>query len=144
MSYASSVLPGLSIVCLSILLFYLSRTPGLPEKIGELGQGRNGFYDSQRKLRFGMNLLLMLVGLAICSTGFIEDRRTWAISWLVIMCSLFIILALAMWDATRLIFLYRRALPLIKHETIGEKSLQQRGIPKQASAGRDQSNSADE
>jgi hypothetical protein len=144
MSYASSILPGLSIVCLSMLLFLLSPPPQLPDKIDGLGQGRNGLYDSQRKLRFGMNLLLMLVGLTICSTGFIEDRRTWAISWLVILCTLFVILALAMWDATRLIILYRRALPKIKHETIGQKSLQERGIPKQASVSRGQSNSENE
>jgi hypothetical protein len=143
MNYSTSILPGIAIICVSAFLFWLSRITQPSHNITVVGQDQRYLLESQRKLRFRMSLLLLLVGFAIMSTGLIEDRRVWAVSWLLIMCSLLILLAMAMWDALRLITIYRRAIPQISQETLGRRNPLKQEMPTTPTGG-DQPSSSSE
>jgi hypothetical protein len=122
MQISGTLLVGILVVLVSGGLFWLSQVTGLSSKQDLQIAGHDQLKQSQRGLRFKLNVILMSVGFGIIATEFIEGRRQLAIAWLVIAMLLLLVILLAMLDAIRLIFFYRKAIPRIAQDTIGKQA----------------------
>lgn len=124
MNDLSSLILGIIVFAVGFALGMVGwkRSASSMEASSELGKGE-WLSNSHQRMRLILNGLLMIVGLVMSSTAFVVDRRVWASLWLVIGCMLLGILTLALIDASRLIFHYRRTLPRIAQDTLGVKPL---------------------
>jgi hypothetical protein len=122
MVISGTVVIGFLVIMISGGLFWLSHATGLLGKKDLIVDGHDQLRHSQRGLRFKLNVILMSVGVGIISTEFIEGRREVAIAWLVIVLLLLLVILLAMLDAVRLIYFYRKAIPRIAQDTIGKSA----------------------
>ena len=73
----------------------------------------------QRALRMTNNILIAIIGVAIMASPFVQPGKPWLLTWISILLLLLLCVLLAMLDAFSSLAGYRRVLPEVARQQLG-------------------------
>lgn len=118
------IIVGVSLIAAGLAMFLIPQPNWKDE--GELVEHHRVAIERwskvQRYVRKGNNTLIVLIGVLIYASAFMERNRTWGYLWLAILGLVMLCIVLAMIDAMSSLAGYKRALPEAARRSFSDPS----------------------